>query len=126
MHVHHTITSWHTNYMWLELCHFYVWGYNFLDTGTKQSTCIINHTAVEVLIVKNFFFLRYKNAFCAECHGVTDILYWTMEIGCVTVTNDQCHYPRYYDYSGVQWSKEYFMHMESFANDPSIHYLKER
>ena len=112
--------------MWFELCHFYVWGYNFLDTGTKLSTCIIIILPVVVLIVKNSFFLRYKNAFCAECHGVTDILYWTMEIGCVTVTNDQCHYPRYYDYSGVQWSKEYFMHMESFANDPSIHYLKER
>ena len=36
---------------------------------------------------------RYRNFYCALCHGVTDILHWTMEIGCIEVANDECRFP---------------------------------
>lgn len=36
---------------------------------------------------------RFANIYCAECHGVKEIHYWTLDIGCVEVANDACAYP---------------------------------
>ena len=50
----------------------------------------------------NFFnayllgFSRYKNMFCAQCHGIEDVRFWTVEVGCIEVANDECQFPLHF------------------------------
>ena len=71
---------------------------------------------------KNFqslFLFRYKNTYCAQCHGVSEIAYWIMEIGCIEVGNDECSYPLNGQQNPSNLEEEIDRQVEIFINNPN-------
>ena len=62
---------------------------------------------------------RYKNTYCAQCHGVSEIAYWIMEIGCIEVGNDECSYPLNGQQNPSNLEEEIDRQVEIFINNPN-------
>ena len=47
---------------------------------------------------------RYKNIYCAQCHGITEGLqFWRVDIGCYILANDSCRVSNKYTRS-TNWN----------------------